>query len=237
MEHPTAHSTRKPFEQEVAGLSKLWSAYQKQHKAAVDARVLLAETGDKVKEQKMRVQQASVEAALETSSEAGAWHAGCGEDVATLTSLFAAAQHCYLPPNSRNQNLESFLVALGQLRSCFQGPQVPATPRAQASQTAASLNAVPAPFPNTLPGFPGPAVGRVDAGTSESPLNQKGQLQWQKGRRGEQAQVWPQCVQIGSHQQPQQQLCTQDILDFPNAKSRVTGHRAFLCLLSSSRHA
>ena len=54
---------------------------RRQRKAAVDSCGLLAETGGKVKEQKTRVQQASVEAALETSS-----HAGCGGDVATLLS-------------------------------------------------------------------------------------------------------------------------------------------------------
>ena len=90
-DQPTAHSARKQLEQEVAALSKLWSAYQRQHKAAVDACVLLAETGGKVKEQRTRVQQASVEAGLETSREAGAHHAGCGGDVATLLSLLAAA--------------------------------------------------------------------------------------------------------------------------------------------------
>ena len=52
----------------VAALSMLESAYQRQHKAAVDSFVLLPETGDKVKEQKTRVQQTSVDAALETFS-------------------------------------------------------------------------------------------------------------------------------------------------------------------------
>ena len=74
---PTAHSARKQLEQEIAVLSKLESAHRRQHKAAVDFCVLLAETDDKVKEQETRVQQASVEAALETSREAGAHHAGC----------------------------------------------------------------------------------------------------------------------------------------------------------------
>ena len=50
VEQPTAQSARKQLEQEVATLSKLESAYQRQHKAAVDACFLVAETGDKVKE-------------------------------------------------------------------------------------------------------------------------------------------------------------------------------------------
>ena len=82
VDQPTAHSARKQLQQEVAPLSKLESAYQRQHFAVVDACVLLAETGGRVKEQKTRVQQESVEAALETSREAGGHHAGCGEDVA-----------------------------------------------------------------------------------------------------------------------------------------------------------
>ena len=50
-----------------------------------------------------RVQQASVEAALETSREAGAHRAGFGGDVGMLLSLLAEAirkgqQQCYLPP-------------------------------------------------------------------------------------------------------------------------------------------
>ena len=52
VEQPTALSARKQLEQEVAALSKLESAYQKQHKAAVGSCVLLAEEGDKVKDQK-----------------------------------------------------------------------------------------------------------------------------------------------------------------------------------------
>ena len=79
-----------------------------------------------------RVQQASVEAALETSREAGAHRAGFGGDVGMLLSLLAEAirkgqQQCYLRPGIRNQDLESFLVSLGQLHSFFPGPQVPTT--------------------------------------------------------------------------------------------------------------
>ena len=51
---------------------------KRQHKAAVDACFLVAETGDKVEEQKLRVQQASVEAPFKTSTEAGTFHSGCG---------------------------------------------------------------------------------------------------------------------------------------------------------------
>ena len=128
-EQPTAHSARKQLEQEVAARSKRESAHQRQHKAAVNSCVLLAETGDKVKEQKTRVQLASVEAELETSREVGAHHAGCGRDVATLLSLLAAAirkgqQQCYLPPGIRNPDLESFLT-IGHMRSFFPEPQVP----------------------------------------------------------------------------------------------------------------
>ena len=169
VDQPRGHSARKQLEEEVAALSKLESAYQRQHKAAVDACVLLAETGGKVKEQKTRVQQASVKAALETSREAGAHHVGCGGDVATLLSLLAAAlrkgqQQCYLPPGIRNQDLESFLVTLGQLHSFFPRPHFAATPRAQASQPAAPHNAVPSSIQATIPGFPGMAGGRADAG-------------------------------------------------------------------------
>ena len=57
----------------------------------MDSSVLLAETGGKIKEQETRVQQASVEAALETSREAGAHHPGCGGDVTTLFSPLAVA--------------------------------------------------------------------------------------------------------------------------------------------------
>ena len=165
VEQPTAHSARKQLEQEVAALSKNESADQRQHKAAVDSCVLLAEMGDKVEEQKTRVQQASV--------EAGAHHACCLRDVATRLSLLAVAirkgqQQFYLPPSIRNQGLESCLVTLGQLQSFFPGPQIPATPRAQASQPAAPSNIVPASIPTTIPGFPGAAGSRVDAGASSS---------------------------------------------------------------------
>ena len=51
VEQPTAHSARKQLEQEVAALSNLESASQRQDKAAVDSCVMMAETGDKVKEQ------------------------------------------------------------------------------------------------------------------------------------------------------------------------------------------
>ena len=54
-------TARKQLEQEVAALSELGSAYQRQHKAAVDSRVLLPETCDKAKEQKTRGQLAAVE--------------------------------------------------------------------------------------------------------------------------------------------------------------------------------
>ena len=158
VEQPTAHSTRKQLEHEVAALSKLESAYQRQYKSAVDSCVLLAATGDKVKEQKTRVQQAYVEAALETSREAGVYHAGCGTGVATLLSLMAAAirkgqRQCYLPPGVRNQDLEPFMAMLGHLHSFFLGPQLPATPRAQAPQSAAPHDAGPASFLATVPGF------------------------------------------------------------------------------------
>ena len=39
---------------------------------------------------------------------------------------------------------------------------------------------------------------------------------------GERAQAWPQCIQLVSEQQPQQQQCTQSILDIPNAQSTPT---------------
>ena len=108
VEQPRAQSARKQLEQQVA-------------LEASDACCLL---------------QASVEAAQETSSVAGTCHVGYGNDVATLLSLLAAAlrkgqQQCHLPCSVRNQDLKSLLATLGQLRACFLGPQVPATPRAQ----------------------------------------------------------------------------------------------------------
>ena len=95
VEQPTAHSARKQLEQEVAALFKFESAFQRQHKAAVDSYVLLAETSDKVKEQKTRVQQASVQAALETSTEAGAHHAGAlgRSNPQRTAALLPAARH------------------------------------------------------------------------------------------------------------------------------------------------
>ena len=146
--------------------------------------------------------------------------------MATLLSLLAAAirkgqQQCYLPPG--------ICVTLGQVHQCFPGPGVPATPRAQASQPAASQNAVPDSIPTTIPGFPGAAGSRLDAGVSSFgavdfahdpsghhvAAHQLLQLQWQNGvnerRRA-------QCVQVVSHQQ----LCTQSILDIPNAQSTPT---------------
>ena len=102
-----------------------------------------------------------------------AHRAGFGRDVAPLLSLLAAAirqgqQQCHLPPGIRNQNLESFLVTPGQMHSFFPGPQVSATPCAQASQPTAPHNAVPASIPTTIPGIPGAAESRVDAGASSS---------------------------------------------------------------------
>ena len=96
VEELIAYSARKQFEQEVAALSKLQSAHQRQHKAAVDACVLLAETGDKVKEQKLR-EQASVKAALETSREAGTHHAGCGGEA-------PQSCHFWLQPSARGSS-------------------------------------------------------------------------------------------------------------------------------------
>ena len=86
----------------MAALAKLESAYQRQHTAAVDSCGMLADTGDRVKERKTRVQQTSVEAVMETFREAGAYHAG-GRDVATLVALLGTAlrngqQQCILPP-------------------------------------------------------------------------------------------------------------------------------------------
>ena len=52
------------------------------------------------------------------------------------------------------------------------------------------------------------------------PLNQLGLLQWQK--EVERVQACPQCAQLVSQQQPQQQLCTQSTLDIPNAQSTPT---------------
>ena len=51
--------------------------------------------------------------------EAGTYHAGCERDAATLLSLLAAAfrqgqQQCYLPSSIRNQDLDAFLVTVGQ---------------------------------------------------------------------------------------------------------------------------
>ena len=111
-DQPTAHSARKELELEVAALSKLESACQRQHKAAVDACVVLAES--MVKEQKTRVQQGSVEGALETSTEAGAHNAGCGGDVATLLSLLAAIP-ATIPSHNRSCAHRAFLTS--QMRS------------------------------------------------------------------------------------------------------------------------
>ena len=173
VEQPTAHLERKQLEQEVAALSKLESAYQRQHKAAVDSCDCWRKTGDKVKEQKTR----------SAPGVCGWQRWRCpgkpartvqvvGEDVATLLSLLAAAirkgqQQCHLPSGTRNQDLEPFLATLGQMHSFCPGPQVPATPRAQASQPAAPHNAVPASIPTTIPGFPGAAGGRVGCGGIE----------------------------------------------------------------------
>ena len=77
------------------------------------------------------MQQASVEAALETSSEAGTYNAGCGRDVVTFVQLLAAApsvrdsSSANLPPSIGNQELDAFLATLNQLLACFPGPQVP----------------------------------------------------------------------------------------------------------------
>ena len=101
-----------------------------------------------------------------TSREAGAHHAGCGGDVAA--AIRKVQQQCYLPPGIRNQDLENFLATRGQMHLFFPGPQVPATPRAQASQRAAPHNAVAASIPTAIPGFPGAVGSRVDAGASSS---------------------------------------------------------------------
>ena len=79
------------------------------------------------------------------------------------------------------------------------------------------------------PSFPGAAVGGVDAealssgavGSAHDPRGHHiaaqpvGATPVPEGC--EQPQAWPQCVQIVSQQQPQHQLCTQSILDIPNA--------------------
>ena len=180
VEQPTAHSARKQLEQEVAARSKLESAYQRQHKAAVDACVLLAETDGKVKEQKTRVQQASVQAALETSREASAHHAGCvegrrggmGEDVATLLSLLAAAirkvqQQCYLLSGTRNQDLESLLVTLGKLHSFFPGDTGPRNASCASIATCGIAERSSSFYPNYHSRFPRCGRGQGGCGGIE----------------------------------------------------------------------
>ena len=107
---PTAESAHKQFEQEVASLSELESAHQRQQKAAVDACFLVAERATKSRSR-------SCSKRLWTQRwkrpEAGTYHASSGEDVATLLSLLPAALRkgqwqCCLPSSIRNQGLESF---------------------------------------------------------------------------------------------------------------------------------
>ena len=61
-------------------------ADQGQHKAAVDACVTLADTAEKSKGAKVRVQRVAMEPAMETTREAGALYARCEGDVATFVS-------------------------------------------------------------------------------------------------------------------------------------------------------
>ena len=88
-EQPTAHSAREQLEQEVPALSKLESAYQRQHKAAVDSCVLLAETGDKVKEQK-NAGAASV-CGGGAGDVQGSWRAGCVGDEVTFLFVIGSS--------------------------------------------------------------------------------------------------------------------------------------------------
>ena len=151
----------------------------------------------------------------------------CGGDVATLLSLLVAAirkgqQQCNLPPGIRNQDLESFLVTLGQLHFYFPGPQIPATPRAQAPHGPPSQPPFPVSQAQRGAGWmPGRrvlvlVVLFMALVAIIRPLNQLGPLQRQKEVNGcgHGLDAYSSCL----NKQPQQQLCTQSVLDIPNAQ-------------------
>ena len=200
----------------VAALSKLESAYQR-HKAVVDSRVLLPETGDKVKEQRTRVQQ-TPEAALETSREAGAYHAGCGRERRGGGGTLAGSN---LEGRTALQHRQLGAGILpGHARAiALEFPWT--TPRVPATQAAGAQNAVPATIPASR------AASFVVMGASSSGAaglaNDPGghhnlaSLVAATLVAGAQGQGWHQAVHV-VHQQQYQQQHTRSILDIPNAK-------------------
>ena len=100
----TATAQCKQLEQEVATLSKLGIAYHRQHKAAVDACFLVTETKSR--------------------------SCGCSKRLCRswLQPQARDSSNAACRPTSGNQDLNDFLVTLGQLH--FPRPQVLVTPRA-----------------------------------------------------------------------------------------------------------
>ena len=181
VDQPTAHSARKQFEQEVE------SAHQRQHKAAVGSCVLLAETGDKVKE------QASVEAALETSSEAGArfcrfWPQQSARGSSNATYRPASATRTWNPSwsisasctlTSRGRRSPRHRVRKRRNRqhhsTQFRLPSQPPFPVSRAQQGAGWMRGR---LVLVL------VVLLIALVSIIRPLNQLGPLQWQKGVNG-----------------------------------------------------
>ena len=241
VDQPTAHSARKQLEQEVAcPLQTRERAYQREHKAAVDACVLLAETGGKVEEQKTRVEQASVEAALEKARMREPT-IGCGQAFVAFArsnpqgaaAMLLTARHPQPGPG----------ILPGQSRPAARSHPGAAGPRDTACASTATGGSTTQHSSVFLPSH-----------GSQFPRRSR-EPGWMPGRRvlvlvvlfirfsghhpaaqpvGDTAvsegSEWPAvqgllCVQL-SQQQPQQQLCMQSVLDIPNAQFAPTQHKS-----------
>ena len=196
VDQPTAHSARKQLEQEVAALSKLESAYQRQHKAAVDACVLLAETGGKVKEQKTRVQGCVGNVQRSGSPPCRLW----GE----TRPRFCRSRPQQSARGSSNATdhpesaTRTFLVTLGQLHSYFPNRR---SPQHRVRKHRNRQHHKTHFRPRSQPPFP-VSQAQQGAGWMQGrrvlvlvvlfmalvaiirQLNQSGPLQWQKGENG-----------------------------------------------------
>ena len=181
-----------------------------------------------------------MEVALETSREAGTYHAGggrvggwVGRDVATLLSLLGAAlrkaqQQCFLPTCIRPQDLDAFLVSLGQLSARHAASASNATCR----RSELTRGHFPCYHSRRSRGGSGPRGRGASGSVAGGPAPDNGGLRFAQqpigptpiAGGGELTLAWPQCMQFMSQQLPpqHQQPCTQSILDIPNAQSTPT---------------
>ena len=149
---PTERAARKTQDQEVAQFAKFEIAFQSQRKLAADACITLVDTAENFKETKVRL---ALEAAMGTTRETGALHAGCWATIVSGAMLLDPMAACTWTTSSLCSS-NCTLAPLDHTRQPHRAVHQPRTACQQPSQVLLCILPLAVATPLAGVGEPGP---------------------------------------------------------------------------------